>query len=121
MKRRRRAGWCALPLSIIQPRRLRGTPRARLAAHRVRRHISPIIPTFLSDAIFWLAAACCVFAQAAIVRSALRARAQRPDGSASPSRPIEVAWTVVPGIVLALVLVLTWRALHPAATLPTVP
>ena len=79
-------GWCALPLSIIQPRRLRGTLRARLAAHRMRRHISLIIPTFLSDAIFWLAAACCVFAQAAIVRSALRARAQRPDGSASPSR-----------------------------------
>jgi heme/copper-type cytochrome/quinol oxidase subunit 2 len=87
----------------------------------VPRHISPIIPTFLSDAIFWLAAACCVFAQAAIVRSALRARAQRPDGSASPSRPIEVAWTVVPAIMLALVLVLTWRALHPVPALTIVP
>jgi heme/copper-type cytochrome/quinol oxidase subunit 2 len=120
-------------LSIIQPRRLRGTLRARLrarllarllghlAAHRKRRHISFIIPTFLSDAIFWLAAACCVFAQIAIVRSALRARAQRPDGSASPSRPIEVAWTILPAIMLALVLVLTWRTLHPAATFTIVP
>jgi heme/copper-type cytochrome/quinol oxidase subunit 2 len=93
----------------------------RLAALRVPRHISPIIPTFLSDAIFWLAAACCVFAQAAIVRSALRARAQRPDGSASPSRPIEVVWTIVPAIMLAVVLVLTWRALHPAAAPTIVP
>jgi heme/copper-type cytochrome/quinol oxidase subunit 2 len=108
-------------LPIIQPRRLRGTPRARLAAHGRRRHISLIISTFLSDAIFWLAAACCVFAQAAIVRSALRARAQRPDGSASPSRPIEVAWTIVPAVMLALVLVLTWRALHPAPGFTIVP
>ena len=93
----------------------------RLAALRVRRHISHTIPRFLSDAIFWLAAACCVFAQVAIVRSALRARAQRPDGSASPSRPIEVAWTILPAIMLALVLVLTWRALHPSAAITIVP
>jgi heme/copper-type cytochrome/quinol oxidase subunit 2 len=62
-----------------------------------------------------------VFAQAAIVRSALRARAQRPDGSASPSRPIEVAWTIVPAVMLAVVLVFTWRALHPAQALTIVP
>jgi heme/copper-type cytochrome/quinol oxidase subunit 2 len=87
----------------------------------VCRHISHIIPRFLSDAIFWLAAAGCGFAQAAIIRSALRARAQRPDGSASPSRPIEVAWTVLPAIMLALVLVLTWRALHPSPAIPIIP
>jgi heme/copper-type cytochrome/quinol oxidase subunit 2 len=87
----------------------------------VPRHISPIISTFLSNAIFWLATVCCVAAQAAIVRSALRARAQRPDGSASPSRPIEVAWTILPAIMLGLVLVLTWRALHPAPTFTIVP
>jgi heme/copper-type cytochrome/quinol oxidase subunit 2 len=87
----------------------------------VRRQLSRIIPRFISDAIFWLAAACCALAQAAIVRSALRARAQRPDGSAAPSRPIEVAWTVVPALALALVLVLTWRALHHAPALTTIP
>jgi heme/copper-type cytochrome/quinol oxidase subunit 2 len=62
-----------------------------------------------------------VIAQAAIVRSALRARAQRPDGSASPSRSIEAAWTIVPAIMLALVLVLTWRALHSAPSFTIVP
>jgi heme/copper-type cytochrome/quinol oxidase subunit 2 len=47
------------------------------------------------------------------VRSALRARAQRPDGTASPPRAIEVAWTVVPAVMLVIVLLFTWRVLHP--------
>jgi heme/copper-type cytochrome/quinol oxidase subunit 2 len=79
----------------------------------VRDQISRIISRFWTDVIFWAAAACCALSQAAIVRSALRARAQRPDGSASPPRAIEVAWTIVPALVLVLVLVITWRVLHP--------
>ncbi len=71
--------------------------------------------------IFWLAALCCALSQAAIVRSALRARAQRPDGTASPPRAIEVAWTVLPAVMLLAVLVLTWRTLHPAAPLHVIP
>jgi heme/copper-type cytochrome/quinol oxidase subunit 2 len=85
------------------------------------RQLSRIIPTLLSDIIFWLAAACCLFAQAAIVRSALRAHAQRPDGTASPPRASEVAWTIVPALMLVLVLVLTWRALHHAPAITIVP
>jgi heme/copper-type cytochrome/quinol oxidase subunit 2 len=73
-----------------------------------------IIPRFWTDVIFWAAAACCALSQAAIVRSALRARAQRPDGSASPPRATEVAWTVLPALALVLVLVVTWRVLHSA-------
>ncbi|MEP7087353.1 MAG: hypothetical protein ABI884_08455 [Gemmatimonadota bacterium] len=64
--------------------------------------------------IFWLAALCCALSQAAIVRSALRARAQRPDGTAAPPRAIEVAWTVLPAVMLLAVLFFTWRTLHPA-------
>ncbi|HEV7703881.1 MAG TPA: hypothetical protein VGO46_06285 [Gemmatimonadaceae bacterium] len=73
----------------------------------------------MSDVIFWCAALCCALAQTAIVRSALRARAQRPDGSASPVKAIEVAWTVLPALMLALVLLFTWRAMHsmPAVTI----
>ncbi|MBA2684846.1 MAG: hypothetical protein H0U66_10170 [Gemmatimonadaceae bacterium] len=63
--------------------------------------------------IFWLAALCCALSQAAIVRSALRARAQRPDGTAAPPRAIEVAWTVLPAVMLLAVLFFTWRTLHP--------
>jgi heme/copper-type cytochrome/quinol oxidase subunit 2 len=87
----------------------------------VPRQLSRIIRTPLSDIIFWLAAACCALAQAAIIRSAIRARAQRPDGTASPSRPIEVAWTVLPALMLALVLVFTWRALHASPAPSIVP
>ncbi|MEO6211139.1 MAG: hypothetical protein ABIQ10_13565 [Gemmatimonadaceae bacterium] len=71
--------------------------------------------------IFWLAALCCALSQIAIVRSALRARALRPDGTAAPARAIEVAWTVVPGLLLIVVLLFTWRALHPAPTILIVP
>lgn len=93
----------------------------RVAAHRLPAQLSLIIPRSLSDIVFWLAAVCCALSQAAIVRSALRARAQRPDGSASPSKPIEVAWTVLPALMLALVLVFTWRALHPAPAITILP
>jgi heme/copper-type cytochrome/quinol oxidase subunit 2 len=63
---------------------------------------------------------CCAVSQALIVRSALRARALRPDGSAAPPKAIEVAWTVVPALMLAVVLLFTWRALHPVS-LPILP
>lgn len=76
-----------------------------------------IIPTSFSNLIFWIAAACCAFSQALIVRSALRARALRPDGSASPPKVVEVAWTVVPALMLAAVLLFTWRTLHAAPML----
>lgn len=93
----------------------------RLARHPLRGQLSRIIPTFASDVIFWLAALCCALSQIAIVRSALRARALRPDGTAAPARAIEVAWTVVPGLLLIVVLLFTWRALHPAPTILIVP
>lgn len=75
----------------------------------------------MSDVIFWCAALCCALAQAAIVRSALRARAERPDGTASPVKAIEVAWTVLPALMLVLVLFFTWRAMHPVPAMTIVP
>ena len=73
------------------------------------------------NVIFWFAALVCALSQAAIVRSALRARAQRPDGTAAPTRAIEVAWTVLPAVMLALVLLFTWHALHPQPSFPLTP
>ncbi|HEX6536063.1 MAG TPA: hypothetical protein VF041_15810 [Gemmatimonadaceae bacterium] len=69
----------------------------------------------MADLIFWLAVACCLVAQVAIVRAALKAPARGADGGTEvprPRRPIEIAWTVLPAIALALVLVATWRAIH---------
>jgi heme/copper-type cytochrome/quinol oxidase subunit 2 len=81
---------------------------------------------FLAEATFWVAAVACVVAQVAIVRSVLVARAPadgshaesarvEPSRRTAPRRGVEVAWAVVPALALAAVLVLTWRAMHPAA------
>ena len=70
----------------------------------------------LADAAFWLAVVLCAVAQLMILRSALVARPAPVDRLVpSARRPVEVLWAVVPAIVLAVVLVLTWRAMHPAA------
>lgn len=72
------------------------------------------------ELLFWIAVACCLVAQVAITRSTLRAPARSAElrpGVPRPRRSIEVAWTVLPAVALALVLVMTWRAIHqPAAT-----
>ena len=68
----------------------------------------------LSQAVFWLAALCCVGAEVAILRSALSGRtpgAPRADGVSSRRRG-ELAWAILPALGLALVLVLTWRAVQ---------
>lgn len=70
----------------------------------------------LGDAIFWIAAVCCLVAQAAIIRSTLRSHTPAPAGQQVP-RPrtaVEVAWVLLPALLLAGVFVLTWHALHPA-------
>ena len=70
----------------------------------------------LADAIFWIAVACCAVAQAAIIRSVVISPA-RVAGSepTSPARRLsEIAWAVLPGVALAVLLVFTWRAIHVA-------
>ena len=68
--------------------------------------------------VFWIAAACCLVAQIAVVQSAIRSpMSGSPDSAAvvMPRRSREIAWTIVPAIALALVLAFTWRAMHPPA------
>jgi len=68
----------------------------------------------LADAIFWIAVACCVVSQLAIVRSAFVSPARVPDGEPSTTgrRIAEIAWAILPGVALAFVLVATWHAMH---------
>jgi heme/copper-type cytochrome/quinol oxidase subunit 2 len=79
------------------------------------------MPFRVADAIFWVACACCVIAQAAIVRSVIISPASRQsaDGPMSTSSPasrarrgIDIAWAIIPGLALALVLFYTWSAMH---------
>lgn len=80
--------------------------------------------TRLGDAIFWVAVACCAVAQLAIVRSSIVSPVQAPASGTSSTagrrRVLEICWAVLPGIVLALLFIATWRAMHPAAIAPHV-
>jgi heme/copper-type cytochrome/quinol oxidase subunit 2 len=72
----------------------------------------------MNSALFWIAAACCAIAQVALVWSAIRAPMSGSPESASmrmPSRASEIAWTVIPAIGLAILLVFTWRETHRVA------
>ena len=73
----------------------------------------------LADAIFWTAVACCSIAQLAILRSVVSSPTRAVDSGleSSPARrAIEIAWAVLPGVALAVVLMLTWRAMHGPGT-----
>jgi heme/copper-type cytochrome/quinol oxidase subunit 2 len=78
------------------------------------------MPPSLADAIFWVAAVCCAIAQWFILRGALAVSGVARTGDAMPParRGLELVWAVLPAIALALVLVATWRALHPARPAP---
>ncbi len=72
-----------------------------------------------ADAIFWVGVVSCAVAQIAILRSVLRTRRARETGESHavprPRFAVEVAWAVVPAIALALLLVATWRTMHPVS------
>jgi hypothetical protein len=73
----------------------------------------------LREAIFWVAVASCFVAQVAITRSALRAKRGVVRGDADvphPPRLAETAWTLVPAVGLALVLLATWQVIHRPAS-----
>jgi heme/copper-type cytochrome/quinol oxidase subunit 2 len=72
-----------------------------------------------ADAIFWIAVACCSVAQVAILYSVISSPARTSDSGIETSparRAVEIAWAVLPGVALALVLTFTWRAMHPLHT-----
>lgn len=75
----------------------------------------------LGETIFWIAAVCCLVAQVAIVRSTMRSHAPAATGQQVP-RPrttAELAWVLLPALLLAGVFALTWRAMHEAPLAPS--
>jgi heme/copper-type cytochrome/quinol oxidase subunit 2 len=71
-----------------------------------------------ADGLFWSSVACCAFAQCFILRSVGARRHVRPEHSAGlPARrdTMELVWAVVPALGLVLLLLFTWRTMHPAA------
>ena len=77
----------------------------------------------MATTLFWGAAALCLVAQLALVWSAIRAPMPgSPETSVRmPRRGTEVAWTVVPALALAIVLVFTWRAARASSRSESMP
>jgi hypothetical protein len=79
----------------------------------------------LADALFVLAALAIALSHVLIVRSTIRGMGggrdsgrdsghpALPGGAAARGRVREIVWAVLPAVVLALLLVWTWRTMHP--------
>lgn len=65
-----------------------------------------LLSPFLARLLFWAAAFACGIAHVAILRSVSKTARRKPT---------EIAWALIPAVVLAAVLVLTWRALSVSA------
>lgn len=67
----------------------------------------------MTHVLFWVAAACCVVAQIAILHSVFTAEpaSTAGEGVPRPARSIELLWVTIPALVLILVLAFTWRAI----------
>ena len=67
-----------------------------------------------ANGLFWMSVACCTVAQLFIIRSVLGSRhAPEPAANVPKSRDaVEVMWVVLPAVVLAVLLVFTWRAMQ---------
>ena len=70
--------------------------------------------TSISDLIFWICAAAILVAQIMILRSTRRGML---IGPASARTPLEWAFAVGPAFAVLLLLIATWRTMHPASML----
>ena len=67
----------------------------------------------LAEIVFWIAAAACVIAELAILRSTFAARgANKSELVPSASPRGEVAWAIIPALALGVVLTATWQKIE---------
>lgn len=77
----------------------------------------------LSTTVFWMAVALCALAQLFILKAVLFPAAPPADGPAADgraagrlqpaSRPMEIAWVILPAIGLAVMFIWAWQLKHP--------
>jgi heme/copper-type cytochrome/quinol oxidase subunit 2 len=73
----------------------------------------------LADVIFWIAALACVIAELAILRSTYAARrVEKSSLVPASSRTGEIAWAIIPAIVLAALLGSTWQKVQHKGGMP---
>lgn len=76
-----------------------------------------------AGALFWIAAAACVVAQFFIIRAVVRAV---PSVTGSPNVPtprraLEIAWAILPAVLIIAVFLGAWRIVSPSAPLEPLP
>jgi heme/copper-type cytochrome/quinol oxidase subunit 2 len=87
------------------------------------------MPSVVIDGLFWAAVGACVVAQFFILRAVFAPEAPAPAGSPAeagraagrlrpPSRPLEIAWAVLPAIGLVFLFLWAWQIRHPSALRP---
>jgi hypothetical protein len=77
-----------------------------------------------SDAVFWVAVGLCAVAQFFILKAVLLPAAPPADGPAAAgraagrlrpaSRPLEIAWVILPAVTLVWLMLWAWDLKHPA-------
>jgi heme/copper-type cytochrome/quinol oxidase subunit 2 len=67
----------------------------------------------MSSTLFWIVTAVVVVAQAAIIVTALRMRVVTdPARGVLGTRPLEIVWTLLPALLVALVVLASYRELQ---------
>jgi heme/copper-type cytochrome/quinol oxidase subunit 2 len=66
----------------------------------------------LAEVIFWIAAAVCIIAELALLRSAFMPRSTDEANLSHPARGGEMLWAVIPAVGLMFLLAATWRAVN---------
>jgi hypothetical protein len=73
----------------------------------------------LADTIFWIGALACVIAEIAILRSTYAARrVEKSSLVPASSRTGEIAWAIIPALVLAALLGSTWQKVQAKSGMP---
>ncbi|HUQ99031.1 MAG TPA: hypothetical protein VM166_06215 [Gemmatimonadaceae bacterium] len=64
----------------------------------------------MAEAIFWIGAIACVVAEVMILRSSFAATRENKSALVpTASRSSELAWAILPAILLSILLLATWR------------
>jgi hypothetical protein len=70
----------------------------------------------LAEAIFWIATLACAVAEIAILRSTFTAPVEKSELVPAASRRGEVAWAIIPALMLAALLVVTRQRIESRET-----
>lgn len=71
------------------------------------------MPSSAAVALFWVAAGVCVLAQLALLHSFFLGPSRPSRETTATFRATETTWAIVPALVLVVLLVFTWQAMHP--------